>query len=650
MDNSPNQQDIDAFNKAMGTQLTPASVGGGSSSFSDKILQAGTLGKQSAPRSLTRELGSEASGMAGAVGNYFKGVGDSEIENLKGFGDIHNKAIETIGKQDNSTFMGGLKSAAQDTGILLGTAGQAVKTIFQPITTGITQIVQHLADKISNDPTVQKIAQSDGVSAALDALDVGGQKYSDWAKENPNLSQGIEGGVTTALGLAGAEGLDEPLSKIAGDTLKSISSKLPDGGIPGQVAPGAGSLEEALVNGPKGSVIKDTISNVKGKVTGALPKVMSDIDLANVPPQDIPKLSDEQFQRLYKNKLDVASNEGKDALKLAKAEYEQATAQRQAFQEAAQKASDARIEDLQTNLKDTAFRSSEKAQEDVTKVFTEKSQEFGKLQDQALENARTGSPTMESKVSDLIDKHSETPEIAAEIKSKLGIKPQSDAPGEINMNFPDKPLDPQKVVDLAKQYRAEQSRPGVRGTATFTPNDIVINQKLDALGNILQDMGVDMSKPNTMWSEWKPTQRDIMSKISPFKGGDFSAQTFADMLEKNGRGTADVSTKNFVKTIEDLTGKSVSKDVNEAVSKLSDAEKRTVIKQFDDAQETIDKIFEEKQNKIKSDTQSNKGKIESEKSIQNQLKEKRAFNLKVIKYLLSVGGIGLTEEAIRRLI
>lgn len=105
-------------------------------------------------------------------------------------------------------------------------AGHAVDTIFAPLTSTIKAI----ADKIGDNPEIQKIAQTRGVSSALDEISGVGQKYSDWAKANPNKATILEGTLKSALfGLGAGDTEDIPSTKdVVTSIANDIKGRLPD--------------------------------------------------------------------------------------------------------------------------------------------------------------------------------------------------------------------------------------------------------------------------------------------------------------------------------------------------------------------------------------------------------------------------------------
>lgn len=194
---------------------------------------------------LGREMGKEASSALSTAGEYAKKVSEGYKKSYDSLVNTGSDVIE--GKATPASFA-------------LQAVGQGVPTLFQPFTSGIEMAVNHLADKISNNPTVQKIAQTQGVSNALDNIDFGGEKFSEWAQKNPELAKNIEAGVNTALAVVGSEGLNKPVGLAFKDAVNSVSNaidkvagtgskvleKLPDSPFGG---PGNGTMEEAMVKG-----------------------------------------------------------------------------------------------------------------------------------------------------------------------------------------------------------------------------------------------------------------------------------------------------------------------------------------------------------------------------------------------------------------
>lgn len=142
-------------------------------------------------------------------------LGEAYNNNVQGFKDTVQEGADRLNSTDNPIKKVGI---AAETG--LRTAAKGVETLFQPLTTATQGMVSSLADHISNNPTIQKIAQTHGVSAALDAASGTGDAYTTWAKEHPNASKDVESGIQVALALTGGEELNKPVSEAFSDAVK----------------------------------------------------------------------------------------------------------------------------------------------------------------------------------------------------------------------------------------------------------------------------------------------------------------------------------------------------------------------------------------------------------------------------------------------
>jgi len=145
-----------------------------------------------------KSIGREGKGLFGDIG-----------ERISNIGDVLSKGIEKAeeGKLITPTeaLVGGAKIAYEATA---------------PITDAFTRGFNVLTDIISNNPTLQNIAQTEGVGKLLESVQSGVQEIKDvskpivdsvkqWAEENPDLASFAKSTAGTAVNLLGIAGAPE---------------------------------------------------------------------------------------------------------------------------------------------------------------------------------------------------------------------------------------------------------------------------------------------------------------------------------------------------------------------------------------------------------------------------------------------------------
>lgn len=191
------------------------------------------LGLTAIPKepSLMEKAGGAAKTFISGVNEEYKKAGEKVKE---GITEGANKYSEGVKKaQEGKTLKEKAGGLAEATGGLLEsglrTASAGVSSVFAPITQAVKQTIDGLSDHISNNETLQKLAQTEGVGKVLDTLNVGGQKYEDFAKEHPSIAKNIEDGLNVTLGLVGSEGLNKPVAEAFSDISKPFKSAFEKG-------------------------------------------------------------------------------------------------------------------------------------------------------------------------------------------------------------------------------------------------------------------------------------------------------------------------------------------------------------------------------------------------------------------------------------
>ena len=157
--------------------------------------------------------------------------------------------------------------------------------------------------------------------------------------------------------------------------------------------------------------------------------------------------------------------------------------------------------------------------------------------------------------------------------------------------LPDDPALAEKILDQVgdartvgelyqalKAVKSKVSKAGKKGTMVMTREDILRDDVAAGLSDLLKEKGVDLTRANDFWRQWKPIQTKINAKLKPFDFADMETKTFADILKRSGD---DIHNENFIQEFENVLGESITQEVRMALSKLSKAEKAKIAAKVD---------------------------------------------------------------------
>lgn len=188
-------QQIQQMNQVTGLNkpATPAVASG--QSRAQQILALGKSAQPPTPN-VVEETGS----------NYFgdSGVGGA-VKDLMGGGNIGSGSA----KLQKGDILGGVED------LTLGTASDAVKAIFAPISAPLQTLLSHVAAANAANPNKIKGATIEDTPQAKAAR----QQLSDWAQANPQLAKTLGDAFTVGTGALGSGALDATV----GDTVNSIT-------------------------------------------------------------------------------------------------------------------------------------------------------------------------------------------------------------------------------------------------------------------------------------------------------------------------------------------------------------------------------------------------------------------------------------------
>lgn len=114
--------------------------------------------------------------------------------------DTLQKSADDQSKGNLATKTGALLSAG------LQTAGAGVGGAFDVVKEGLNPLIQGVADNVSNNPSLQKLAESDTAGHILNAMPTLSKIYNNWASQNPELARNLEATGNIVMGLTGNTG------------------------------------------------------------------------------------------------------------------------------------------------------------------------------------------------------------------------------------------------------------------------------------------------------------------------------------------------------------------------------------------------------------------------------------------------------------
>ncbi len=210
---------------------------------------------------------------------FFNKVGSAIVDYGKRVGQDYYKGAENIVRDINLAGQG--KQNPLSAG--LQTAGEFAKAVFAPITEAIAPAVEFSADKLSNDKTFQKIANSKVGDTIVNAESEIGTKYKTWAEQHPEAARNLEASVNIGLLLAG----EKPGNKLFESAKQGVKTGVggimppPGGGAPPAVRGAVDAVAEAAAKIPGTEPIANAASSVGRTVKNVAEKVVDTVQEAN---------------------------------------------------------------------------------------------------------------------------------------------------------------------------------------------------------------------------------------------------------------------------------------------------------------------------------------------------------------------------------
>lgn len=444
-------------------------------------------------------------------------------------------------------------------------------------------------------------------------------------------------------------------SKLVEDTLSILSSS----GIIADAVLGTRALYKGAISTTRAlpstvSEIKGAASNVKNSVINTTEplfgklKIRTPEEIYATPESQVGKLSPIEREAYWKNKKDAALAAPEAELEKLGQTRESVIEEIKARSEAAQSKidadfkikSDASIKEtqaLKTEIDKTSVAEANSLKKPAIEVYKKNSKQFEKLFDEDFTPEKQSIPL---KQNDLIAK------LDSEFEFEPGLNPKS----RLGLEVDGADITAKEFYDRVRKLTVSSA--GSKGTSVFTQGDLVVNRTRGILNDTLVENGIDLSRANKFWSEWKPLQREITSKVKPFDPG-YKSGTMANILKSAASEVGDAKNAKFIADFEAQLGQKIPIGTRRAMEKLSTAQKQAIADKVavEEAKEALaakTKAMIENEKKIADDLkkgiQNKKASIEDDiynrKLIGEQDAATRARNKKILIYALGALGLG----------
>lgn len=228
---------IQSFNQASGLNVPPTPQAQATQSRANEIR---AMGKTNTPTTTATDQVPQTS-VATSVGDATKetvnnylgdnGVGAAAAD-VTGGGNI-GKSVDEFGK-------GNIGAGVEDA--TLGTASDAVKAVFAPLSAPITTLLSHVAAANAKNPSITgKEIQTPEAQASM-------QQIQQWAQQNPTWAKTLGDAFNVGTAVLGSGGEGTGLNTTVSDAASAVKNTVTRGATKVQNA--AGAVRDAVVGTP----------------------------------------------------------------------------------------------------------------------------------------------------------------------------------------------------------------------------------------------------------------------------------------------------------------------------------------------------------------------------------------------------------------
>lgn len=285
--------------------------------------------------------------------------------------------------------------------------------------------------------------------------------------------------------------------------------------------------------------------------------------------------------------------------------------------------SEKEIADINKEIETVAYNKTIELKPKARQVFTNQSNMYKQLIEEDLAPFKN-TPVTAQEISDVIKNAlPDDPAMAEKLLAQAG---KSKNVGEL--------------YESIKGVKSGISKGGKSGRTVLTREDMQRDDVAAGLSELLKEKGVDLSRANDFWKQWKPIQQKINLKLKPYDFADMETKTFSEILKKSGNNIYD---ENFIKEFENVLGEPITTETKAVLSKLSDAEAKKFATQLD-AENALSEAKLAKKYKLETASGEKTASLESIKSAEELAKEQ----LKQDQFMIE--RLAMRKENIRKVL
>lgn len=257
-----------------------------------------SIGEKTAPTPKTPAPGSSIdstinpTSIKNTAKDYFGGLNDTYSKAPGELGTDVSKIADTF-KSDKPGELDSFGSMVKKSMAIPNLLGDSLKTIFAPISQGISTGVKTTAKALGDDPGLQKIASNPEVSQALDFINTKGDELNQIQADHPEAAHAINSLLTIAASFLGEGELNKPVSQIKNELIQKgknvvdvLKGPPPSGPANEYINGTVNTMKQTLAEpgftpsageNPIATVQKNIVDGISGAVQGVNPEAVKQI-------------------------------------------------------------------------------------------------------------------------------------------------------------------------------------------------------------------------------------------------------------------------------------------------------------------------------------------------------------------------------------
>lgn len=485
----------------------------------------------------------------------------------------------------------------------LGTASDAVQAIFSPIAAPIQSMIQASQKYHAENPDAK-------VPGAISSPEIDSAKktISDWMQQHPTIAKTLGDAFNVGTAVIGGSALEKPVSEVVSGIKNTVSN----------ISQAASSAKEAVA-GRVASVFK-----------GKTPE-----EILATPENQLQKLSSEDRKVFFDTQREQAKathDVAQDTINKKSSELE-----KNINAESERKITDLNNETqgLVNQVDRASIEEAQSLKPKVIQAMGKNSQTYRDLIEKEISPVRDEQVAHTDLWKYITDRNLDNPTRGTEIANRLGLtEGKTSTIGEI--------------YDQIKGLRQDLGKAGTKGSRTFTPDEMKINDSISTLSDYLKnEKGIDFTKANKFWSQYAPLRDKLIKTVQPFtprgaESGTFT--TFSKDIQNYVNGIKE-GKADFIQATEKLLGTKIGNAATrDALEKLTANQKAKFAEKLEQENKLSDaKLLREQQMKdAKGELSSAQKQIADKEFEANRKAQTRANVWKTLKWVTG-GLIGIEE-------